>query len=229
MSEAKIANDRKCGLQDKNCAYNEAETKLAYNIGLISVYGGDIVILADLDEAGIITNRAVVQSKTQLMREGFKSTEILPISFYQDRKELIFSATAEDFDLNDFGRMKHIIKQRRERFPEKFHSMPEDELFSKLRSSLEFDLKMTARNPYWASPFYNIRQDEIQYLLPLFMGSLSEEPSLAMVIGKGEYFYEVRTVLPLKKAYVNAACLASPPSTWLRHAALQDEDADEKD
>lgn len=82
---------------------------------------------------------------------------------------------------------------------------------------LKLFLAFRKRNPYWAAPFYNIKQDEVQYLLPLFIGSLSEKPSLAMIVGKGEHYYEVRTVLPLNLAYANAACLASPPSTWLRN------------
>lgn len=222
LSEAKIINDEKQHKNNKNGIYNKDHTKVAYNPGLISIYGNDIILIADIDSSGDFTNRRIAQSKTQLRQEGFESVDISPVSFYQSRHDLIFSATAEDFDLDDFARMRHIIECRRERFPKEAREMPEDELFNKIRASLEFDLKMTARNPYWAAPFYNIKQDEVQYLLPLFIGSLSEKPSLAMIVGKGEHYYEVRTVLPLNLAYANAACLASPPSTWLKEASVDE-------
>lgn len=222
LTESKIRNDEEQGYADRNCTYNENRTKIAYNPGLISIYGNDIIIVADVDENGVLSNRRISQSKTQLKQEGFVTTDVQPVMFYQSRKDLIFSATADDFDLDNFGRLRHIIEQRRDRFPEDAKNLPDDELFNKIRTSLEFDLKMTARNPYWAAPFYNVKQDEIQYFLPLFTKSLSDEPTLAMVVGKGEHYYEVRTVLPLKLAYANAVCVASPPSSWLEKTAVKE-------
>ena len=58
------------------------------------------------------------------------------------------------------------------------------------------------------------------YLHLTIEGKAKPKPSLAMIVGKGEHYYEVRTVLPLNLAYANAACLASPPSTWLREASV---------
>ena len=216
LCESKIRNDDRFDRQEAYCKYNADRTKLAYNTGLITNYAGDIIIIADVSESGTIFNRRIAKSKTQLKQEGFSETDICPISFYKDRKDLIFTATTDDFDLDNFEKIRHIVEQRRERFPEDAAKFTDNELVNKIRASLEFDLKMTARNPYWASPFYNIKQDEIQYFLPLFTGSLDEKPSLALVIGKGEHYFELRTVLGLTTAYANAACITSPPSSWLK-------------
>lgn len=214
LEEARIANDESLGEAEKNCIYNSNKTKFVYNTGLINTHGHDILIVAELDENGNIASRKVAGSKTQLKQDGFEYVDVKPVVFYEDRRDLLLSASVNDFDLEDFERMRHIVEHRKERFPENLN-MSDDEIVQKIVSSLEFDLRMTARNPYWAAPFYNIRQNEIQYLLPLYLGSFSEKPALAMVIGKGEHYYEVRTVLSLTAAYANAACLASPPSTWL--------------
>jgi len=214
LSEARISNMEKFNEQP-NHIYNATHTKMAYNTGLVSKYASDIVIIADIDEAGNVTGRRVCQSKSQLRQEGFEKVDLVPISFYKDRRELIFQAEVDDFDLDDIGKLRHIVSERRSRFPEHAQEMSDDEIVEKIKTSIEFDLKMATRNPYWASPFYNINENKIQYLLPLYTGSLLEKPDLAMVISKGKFYYEVRTVLSLSAAYANAACLASPPSAWL--------------
>lgn len=215
LMEAKIENEIEAGTKDPGCLFNNDNTRIAYNTGLINLYGKDIVIIADLDSAGEIASRKIMLSKTQMKQDGFSQTEIAPVKFYENRKDLIFSADIDDFDLDDIARIQHVVEHRRDRFPDCAKEMSDDELVGKIQSSLEFDLKMTARNPYWAAPFYNIKNNTIQYLLPLFLHSFSDKPDLAMIVGKGEHFYEVRTVLALSSAYANAACLVSPPSAWL--------------
>lgn len=214
--EAKLSNEWKNG-DNCSCLRNESNNKIVYNTGLIDNYGNDILVMAKLDEYGNISSREVVKSKTQLRRMGFQATDVAPVSFYKNRQDLILQASEEEFDLENIRRIRHITEERRWRFPENVNNMSDDELFTRIRESLKFDLKMIVRNPYWSAPFYNIKQNEIQHLLPLFTGSLSDEAQLALVIGRGEYFYEIKTVLPLEDAYANASCLASPPSTWLEN------------
>lgn len=197
------------------CLCNEDGSKIAYNTGLIDIYGTDIYVM--VDNTGSSSKRSIVHSKSEMKQEGFKQTQIDPIQFYDNREELLFVADREDFDLEDVNRLQHVLDERRDRFPEEAKKVGTDVLFTKLRSSIEFNLRMIARNPYWAAPFYNVKSNEIQHLLPLYVtGSFSDAPDLAMVIGKGAYYYEVRTVLPLDKAYANATCLAAPPSPWLK-------------
>ena len=203
-----------CKINNEDATYlvNDARTKICYNTGLINIYGNYIYIIATLDG----NSKSLVLSKTHLKQEGFVKTEVEPIGFYTDRQELIFKATADDFDLDDIQRLKHIVTSRRERFPESAKDLTDDEICNRIKASLEFDLKMTARNPLWAAPFYNIKTKEIQYFLPLYLGSLTEDASLALVVAKGEHFYEVRTVLPLHSAYTNSRCVVSPSPVWLR-------------
>lgn len=203
-----------CKISSKDAAYlvNETSTKICYNTGLINIYGNYIYIIATLDG----NSKSLVVSKTHLKQEGFLQTDVEPISFYKSREELIFKATAEDFDLDDIQRLKHIVTSRRDRFPESAKDLTDDEICNRIKASLEFDLKMTARNPLWAAPFYNVKASEIQYFLPLYLGSLTEDADLALVVAKGEHFYEVRTVLPLHTAYTNSRCVVSPSNAWLK-------------
>lgn len=54
-------------------------------------------------------------------------------------------------------------------------------------------------------------------MFPLYITkSFAEIPDLAMIVSKGEHFYEVKTVIKLEDAYANAVCLATPPSEWLQ-------------
>lgn len=197
------------------CIKNESGTEICYNTGLLDIYGNDILILKkDIDGS---VYRDLSPSKTQLKQDGFAEVKCAPIQFYQNREELIFKASIDDFDLEDVGRLKHVLDSRIERFPKECQSQGCDVLFQKIRSSMEFDLKMIVRNPYWAAAFYNVKQDSIQHMFPLYITkSFAETPDLAMIVSKGEHFYEVKTVIKLEDAYANAVCLATPPSEWLQ-------------
>lgn len=208
ICEARVKN--KPGL----AVANKDGSKLAYNTGLLDIYGNDIQVM--LDNTGN-EERSIIHSKNELLAAGFAQTKIAPIQFYEKPGELLFRAKAEDFDLENQKHLKHILDERRGRLPDVAKDMGPDVLFSKIQSSLEFDLRMLSRNPHWAVPFYSVKTDEIQYFLPLYLTrSFSEAPDLAMIVGKGEYFYEIRTVLSLKKAYANAICVAPPSGQWIK-------------
>lgn len=190
--------------------------KMTYNTGLIDTYGNDIYIMIEVDETGIVLHRTIAPSKNTMRAAGFNEVKCKAVQFYEDASELILKANINDFDLEDVGHLKHALEKRIDRFPKDCRELGGDILFQRLKASLEFDLKMVNRNPYWAAAFYNIKGNTIHHLLPLYItNSFSETPDIAVIINRGEYYYEVATVLKLEDAFANAACLATPPSSWL--------------
>jgi len=106
--------------------------------------------------------------------------------------------SAEDFDLNT-NCLKHILEQRRDRFPEEVLDCTDDFLAGKLRESLSMDLKIMEHDVHYAKPSYSAKNKSITWYMPFHIHkSIAEEPELVLAIRMDaeRMYYEVKTVLP---------------------------------
>lgn len=215
IAERKIHNENEKGIE-KNFRWNAGKDKIIFNSGLLDFYGNDILIMEDFDGAHF-SNKQIVESKMDIETNGFSADKLLPLKLYTDKEELIFEAEISEFDIGNQRRLEHILKERIGRFPSSISNLSLDVLCQKLKSSLEFDLKMCERDYKWAVPIYSPKYDCIQYLLPYHINtSVSEVPELVLVVGKRHSYWECFTVLTPKDAYMDATAISEPSCVWLK-------------
>ena len=120
---------------------------------------------------------------------------ITPITFFDDYSEMYLkNVEFEDFDISQKS-LRHILEERRDRFPEDVAMLSDDVLANKIDISLRIGIKMLQRDMTYARPSYSGKLEKICWLMPLYINrSFSEEPELVMVISKEEYYYEVKTI-----------------------------------
>lgn len=220
----KVANEQKKtdSLIGNGYVLSEDREKCLFNTGLIDKFNNDIY-LADLSnkESNYYKKTIViVDSKTFLMKRGFIRDTIVnmpkPIKFYKDKSELIFDGTIDDFDLGDSNRLKHIINERRDRFPAKYKDTPCDVLYNSIETAVSKALQLSERDYKYIVPMYNLTLDKIQYLMPLHLEeSIENTPDLVMVVGESNGFYYVYTIISVDDAYDNARLISRPDSNWL--------------
>lgn len=202
---------------------NEQRTMAIVNTGLIDTYCNDIYIQCKVDrnkEYTHLSRDSIMACKSKLITFGFNRADIIalpqPIKFYNDKSQLIFNASIDDFDFSDTQRFNHIIQERRGRFPEKYQSMPDDVLAEKLVSGVKRAVKISARDYKYIVPMYNPKMDILQFLLPLYMdNSIDDIPELALVVGEYNGFYIICTALDLDSAYTDARLISPPDNNWL--------------
>lgn len=202
---------------------SEDRTKCLFNTGLIDEFNNDIYLI-DLDnEEPNFSDKNIIMasSKAVITMYGFNKENILnmpkPVKFYEDKGDLIFDGTIDEFDLEDNYRLYHIIQERRGRFPEKYRDVNCDIIGDKIKNSIQKAVRLSERDYKYIVPMYNLKDNKIQYLLPLHLDrSIDEPPELAIVVGENNGFYSVYTILKTEDAYSNARLLCRPDSAWLR-------------
>lgn len=125
----------------------------------------------------------------------------------EDRSEILYDTT-----LHHELKYDHILRDKRERFPENLKSLPDSVLQDLLDKGLDKARKRVRRNYKAAIPHYY--NGKIQLLLPLCLLS-QDKADLALAVEKDGRRYISRTVLKLEWAYSNARLLAKPDREWL--------------
>ena len=173
---------------------------LIVNTGLMNVYGTDyLVMYRKYIKTGAYVAYKVITSKSDYIDEGFTVEQsniyIKPISFFnKESDKCLPSISFNEFDTN-IRCMKHIIKERIQRFPEKLQNESTEYIANIVISSLKQGLMIQQRDNTFARAIYT--DGKISWLFPLRLGTkVTEEPELVMVIRKTEYFYELKTILP---------------------------------
>lgn len=169
------------------------------NTGLMNVYGTDYLVLyRKYIKTGSYVAYKVITGKSDYIDEGFtvdqSNTFIKPISFFDKESDRCLpTISLDEFDLN-VRCMKHIIKERIHRFPEKLQNESTEYIANIVMSSLKQGLMIQQRDNTFARAIYT--DGKISWLLPLRLGTkVTESPELVMVIRKNEYFYELKTIL----------------------------------
>ena len=197
-------------------------TKCVVNTGLLDIYNNDIYLLDKTNSEKHFYSKdiEIISSKATLIGYGFDKEDILempePIKYYDDRSQLVFEGTIEEFDLEDDFRLNHIINERRHRFPEEYKEMQSDIIADKLKLAIRRALKMQMRDYKHIVPFYSISERRIQHLIPLNLSSdTAEITELAIVVGEKNGIWCVYTILSTDDAYDNARLLSRPDNTWI--------------
>lgn len=202
---------------------DRSRSRCLINTGLIDKFNNDIYVvdfhnnIEDIDKKRI----ELFRSKSSLVDIGFYKEDIMnlpkPIIFYNDVRELIFKANIEEFDLNDTRMLNHVLNERIHRFPEQYRDTSLNILAERVLSSLRTALKIAERDYKYIVPMYNLKFNCIQYLVPIHLNNTIEEgPEVALVVGEGNGFYHMYTILDLDTAYDNARLLCRPDSNWLK-------------
>ena len=168
------------------------------NTGLMNIFGNDYFVMyrKHISSNSYIAYK-VMTGKKDYLDEDFSieqsSIDIKPICFF-NKGEKVFQPDIEEFDINTRD-MRHIIEERRDRFPEKIRNDSVTFLAGNIMQMLEQGLKLQKRDSSYAKPIYS--NGKISWLLPLRFGTkITEEPELVLVIRKVGEFYQVKTILP---------------------------------
>lgn len=169
------------------------------NTGLLNNFGEDIYVQYRYHvKKNAYEIYKIMESKREYLTDGFSkeqaSSSLNPIKFYEPSEA--FEADLDSFDVN-YRSLVHIIKERRDRFPEDLISVTDNKLADSIRNSLELGLMMQKRDNSYARPIYSTKTGRISWLMPLYINTeLMEEPELVLVIRESDDFYEVKTILP---------------------------------
>lgn len=172
--------------------------------GLLDKFAADILMLYkwNVKQNGYVAEK-MITSKRELISEGFEKDDIerriKTINFFDENEpESLKGVSAEDFDLNT-NCLKHILEQRRDRFPEEVLDCTDDFLAGKLRESLSMGLKIMEHDVHYAKPSYSAKNKAITWYMPFHVHkSIAEKPELVFAIRMDaeRMYYEVKTVLP---------------------------------
>ena len=199
--------------------YNKDRTKILYNTNLINSYGRDLYIVGNLLEISskeYVENLEISPATRKLKEWGFDNIEPKTPQFFQDINEIVFHC---DWYIDqDMSRYDHIIKDRIERFPEKYRGLSTDDLGQKLDHAIDFAKRIAQRNYKFIVPMYYPVEERIQLLMPIYMEtSYSSHPDFALVLTPDTNLkiYTPETILGLDEVYQDARLIAKPEESWL--------------
>ncbi len=204
---------------------NESNSKVWFNTNLINIYGKELFLVGTLLEISnkIYIGDLEISPSTMKMRQlGFKSSKKpLPPVFFKDINEIFFHWDWE-IDL-DMIKSEHIIGERKERFPGKYHKMTTDSLGRILDSAIELARSIAQRNYKFIVPMYYPTANRIQLLMPIYLEtSYFGKPDFALVLTPhaNEKLYTPETILGLDEVYQDARLIAKPEESWLNPEML---------
>lgn len=207
--------------------YNRNHKRVLFNTNLINSYGHDLCIVGNLvilSYKEYIENLIISPSKTELIKWGFDNINPKTPQFFQDINEIVFHC---DWIIdNDMERYDHIIKERRERFPEKYRSLKTDDLGQKLDKAIDFAKRIAQRNYKFIVPMYYPARERIQLLMPIYMETTYDTkvlPDFALVLTPNAELeiYTPETILGLDEVYQDARLIAKPEESWLNPEMIE--------
>ena len=201
--------------------YSQDGKHLVFNTNLLDRFFHEILIVAEVrkqhDGSSILMNPRRVRKELELRKLGFPR-EVKPEQprFFEKVEEVIYQPTwAID---KDFDKFRHIIDERRYRFPTEMQNGSSDELGRKLDDAITFAVAIAQRNYKFIVPMYRPQTGQIQLLMPIYLkGTYSSKPDFALILtpDKENEYYIPETILPLDAVYQNARLIAKPDDTWL--------------
>lgn len=196
--------------------------KHCFNTKLLDVYGNFIYLACDRRDDGKIRNAKVLVSKSDYIRNGFTGERPVPVSFFDDIKDVVFQGNLNEFDLEDTQRLSHLIENsHKQRLPKEYQDITAVDMASSVKYSIEMALKMLATDYRYIVPMYNIKYNKIQFLVPLYLKKeYSEIPEVALIISKNDVtgLYVVITLLDIGLAYTNSRVISASTASWLERA-----------
>lgn len=204
---------------DNKIIFNKDRTRVFFNTNLLNRLGQELYIVGEVKNIGgkiYVSELQTNPSKLSLKQSGFVCTTPAPPEFFKDINEIVFHC---DWEIDsDVQKYKHIIEERRERFPEEYKDSSEDLLATKLDGAINFAKKIAQRNYKFIVPMYYPSRDRIQLLMPIYLGQSSDcQPDFALVLTPqpDEQLYTPETILGLEEVYQDARLIAKPDESWL--------------
>lgn len=203
--------------------YTIDKKRVCFNTKLIDKYGNFLYLACDdaEDSDNIrMNNIDILVSKSDFIKQGFP-TSIFPaaVSFFESLDDVVFKGTLKDFDLNDTNRLDHMVEDsRKTRLPERYRNITNVDFANCVKYSVEMALKLLVTDYRHIVPMYNVRSNNIQFMLPLYLDcKYAETPDIALIVDKDEDsgLYVVKTMIPIEAAYVNSRTLSASTANWL--------------
>ncbi len=197
-----------------------------FNLGLLNIYFKPIYIVIEVKEDNgqlYYANPIILKKRTTLADIGFTidgraiSEKQLPepAQFYDNINEIIFKPEPEFYDPDD-EKLKHIIEERKSRFPDIYQTRATTELSVILDTAIKCSYELSKRNYKLVVPQYRPQENKIQYLMPIYLGAtFNKLPDFALVLDHESGYYKPETILDLDDAYQNARLIAKPDNFWL--------------
>lgn len=197
-----------------------------FNLGLLNIYFKPIYLIVETKEENgkaYYANPFILKKRTTLADIGFTidgkpiSEKQLPepAQFYDNINEIIFKPEPEFYDPDD-EKLKHIIEERKNRFPDIYQTRATTELAVILDTAIKCSYELSKRNYKLVVPQYRPQEDKIQYLMPIYLGAtFNKLPDFALVLDHDSGYYKPETILELDDAYQNARLIAKPDNFWL--------------
>lgn len=142
----------------------------------------------------------LIESKREYIENKYTKEQAMkklkPIMFFDDSSQEILNATMDNFDISQKS-LLHIIKERKERFPDEIRDEDPELIARYLFSAVEREIKILQRDPSYIKPTYSGETGTISWYMPFHIKrKFTEEPELVIVIRKVDEFYEIKTILP---------------------------------
>lgn len=202
---------------------NKSNDKIWFNTNLINIYGKELCLVGTLlkiTDKIYIGDLEIEPSKLEMRKMGFMTSKSPnPPEFFKEIDEIFFHWDWKiDLDMIKSG---HIIEDRKERFPEKYHNMTTDFLGRRLDDAIELARSIAKRNYKFIIPMYypTANPPRIQLLMPIYLEtSYSGKPDFALVLTphSNEKLYTPETILGLDEVYQDARLIAKPEESWLK-------------
>lgn len=198
-----IAGGRDCS----NCLiYDSTHEHVMFNSGLLDKWGKYILIYSNVMNNEkyqgdmMFTGMRIVSSKAEMTSLGFNkkdlSRSLERISFVNNISELVFTADIDDFDLENYGRIKHCIEDRIDRFPEEIRGETADVIYTDICKAVEMAVILNKYDHNYIKPTYNRKTDCIEFIIPYHVNNnFQKRPELGLLISYINGYWQVVTVL----------------------------------
>lgn len=171
------------------------------NSGLIDKFGSCILILYRQNMTyGNYRPSKIIYSKQDYLTNNFtkeqSSQRLCPIpNIIAEELRSGISSDFKDYDIS-FDALKHIIIDRRERFPEGSEIFSERDLADKIRKSLREGVEKLKIDTNYAKPIYSTKNSCLSWAFPLkILAGANDRPEMVMLVRKENDFYSLKTVL----------------------------------
>lgn len=193
------------------------------NTGLLDKYGNFIYIIDKMPNTKVFSKKyfSIMTSKSMLIDLGFDNQQIKklpePFKFCDNPGDLVFRAEFDDFDLEDEAHLKHIIEERKFRFPDKYKDVDTSIISDKIRTSIMRAVNISKVDYKYVMPKYDMDSQKIQFMIPFHLDTkYGEEPELVIVVGKKNDLWKMYTVLTVDNALDDIRLLSNTECSWLK-------------
>lgn len=211
-----ILSKRGCDVS-KYVAISPSDSHLVINTGFINYWGKEI-FLRYRKNAFVISDATIITSKDMLEACGFDTeleSKLEEIPVYDSEEDLIFPVTdIREFDMSD-ARIAHCVVDRIERFSEEYAKTSRMVRHNDMNNSVLLAIHLNKKDRGYVKPFYNIRDNKIQFLIPFIESGNSNEINTFVIVDKNKRGrWECKTVLPYKDAIKNIRVLQRYAPLW---------------